>query len=94
MKATQEIGCQLIADVVSPGSSPWRHANFKCGKVLPRGCGNFSPAAFPQGHTVSFIAVTCVDTERTSLLEDSSPNNFTVATDSSCTGVGEGNYPG
>lgn len=63
MVATQAIGCQLNPDAVSPGSSWWRHSNFKPGKDLPCGCQNFSPAAFPQGHTVGFIRISEVQVD-------------------------------
>ena len=76
----------------SHGSSQWRNKNFKPGNALPYGCENFSPATFPQGHTVCFVAVVFnFSTEPITLLEHQKAYHFKVIACSRCTGVDEEN---
>ena len=61
MDATQSIKEHLNPEKKSKGSSPWRSENFVPGVALPCGCENFSPAAFPQGHTVCVTLLLLLD---------------------------------
>jgi hypothetical protein len=61
MDATQSIKEHLNPKKKSKGSSPWRSENFVPGVALPCGCENFSPAAFPQGHTVCVTLLLLLD---------------------------------
>ena len=61
MDATQSIEEHLNPKKKSKGSSPWRSENFVPGVVLPCGCENFSPAVFPQGHTVGVTLLLLLD---------------------------------
>lgn len=56
MKATQ---CLEMGHPKKPMGSAWRSSNFYKGTELPSGCQDFSPAWFPQGHTVSFMSHGC-----------------------------------
>jgi hypothetical protein len=88
MEATKGIEGCLAPKNKSCGSSWWRNAHFKPGVTLPCGCENFSPATFPQGHTVTFVAAAPgFEADLIALLEYTEVNNFTVVTHSRCTGV-------
>jgi len=56
MNATQCIEESLKPEKISLGSASWRNSHFKPGEALPCGCLNFSPVAFPLGHTVCLLA--------------------------------------
>ena len=55
MDATQCLKGRLNPEKRSMGSARWRDSNFKPGGALPCGCLDFSPVAFPLGHTVRLL---------------------------------------